>query len=107
MMSAGILRLGERPIAFSFGIDAGGVRYSVATSYDQEFARHSPGYLIGYWTYAEAAERGVKAINLGSGDGGAKESMGATPDAPMTDWLFVRGAALGAILKPLWARSGR
>lgn len=102
MLSVGILSIDGAPVAFSFGIDCGRTRYCVATSYDQRFARHSPGYLTGYWTYAAAIERGVEVLSLGAGDGGEKSSMGAAPEAEIMDYLFVRGAALAALLRPVW-----
>ncbi|HYI49138.1 MAG TPA: GNAT family N-acetyltransferase [Allosphingosinicella sp.] len=106
MLSAGILSIGGSPVAFSFGLDCGRTRYCIATSYDQDFARHSPGYLTGYWTYAAAMERGVALLSLGAGDGGEKSGMGALPEAELMDYLFVRGAARAALLRPLWRRSG-
>jgi CelD/BcsL family acetyltransferase involved in cellulose biosynthesis len=105
MLSAGILSIDGAPVAFSFGLDCGRTRYCIATSYDERFARHSPGYLTGYLTYMAAAERGVTALSLGAGDGGEKSSMGAAPEAELMDYLFVRGAPLAALLRPVWRRS--
>lgn len=102
MLSVGILSIGGEPAAFSFGVDCKRTRYCIATSYDARFARHSPGYLIGYWTYQAAAKRGVEVLSLGAGDGGEKSSMGAAPEAELIDYLFVRSAALAALLKPFW-----
>ncbi len=104
LVTAGILTIEGEPVSFSFGIDAGPVRYSIATSYDERFARHSPGYVTGYRTYIDAVERGVRVLNLGSGDGGAKSSMGATPGPELVECLFVRGRLLGALLAPAWKR---
>jgi CelD/BcsL family acetyltransferase involved in cellulose biosynthesis len=105
MLSAGILSIDGAPVAFSFGLDCGRIRYCIATSYDERFARHSPGYLTGYRTYMAAARRGVERLSLGAGDGGEKGSMGAAPEAELMDYLFVRGAALAAVLRPLWRSS--
>jgi len=106
MLSAGILSIDGRPVAFSFGLDCGRTRYCIATSYDARFARHSPGYLTGYRTYMAAAERGVARLSLGAGDGGEKSGMGAAPEAELMDYLFVRGRALAALLRPLWRSKG-
>lgn len=102
MLSVGILSIGGAPAAFSFGLDCGRTRYCIATGYDARFARHSPGYLTGYWTYQAAVKRGVAVLSLGAGDGGEKGSMGAAPEAELIDYLFVRGAAPAALLKPFW-----
>lgn len=102
MLSVGILSIDGKAVAFSFGLDCGRTRHCIATSYDAGFARHSPGYLTGYWTYMAAAERGVTLLSLGSGDGGEKSSMGATAEAGIMDYLFVRGPVLAALLKPFW-----
>jgi CelD/BcsL family acetyltransferase involved in cellulose biosynthesis len=105
-MTVGILLIDEEPVSFSFGINAGGTRYSIATSYDERFAKHSAGYVTGYRTYFDAADGGVDVLNLGTGDGGAKASMGATPGPEMVDCLFVRNPLAAALLGPVWKRSG-
>jgi CelD/BcsL family acetyltransferase involved in cellulose biosynthesis len=105
-LTAGILSVDGEPICFSFGIDAGGTRYSIATSYDQRYAKLSAGYLTGYRTYVDAAENGVEVLNLGIGDSGAKGSMGAQPQPDMVDCLIVRGPLVAALARPLWQRSG-
>lgn len=102
MLSVGILSIDARPVAFSFGLDCGRTRYCIATSYDEDFARHSPGYLTGYRTYQAAIERGVEVLSLGAGDSGEKSGMGAVPEAELMDYLFVRGAWLAALLRPVW-----
>jgi CelD/BcsL family acetyltransferase involved in cellulose biosynthesis len=102
MLSVGILSIGGEPAAFSFGLDCADTRYCIATSYADRFARHSPGYLTGYWTYMKAAERGVTRLSLGAGDNGEKRSMGAEPEGELIDCLFVRSAALAAVLRRFW-----
>lgn len=102
MLSVGILSIGGEPVAFSFGLDCGNTRYSIATSYDERFARHSAGYFTNYRTYIHAAERGIKRLNLGAGDGGEKTSMGAVPSAELMDYLFVGGGVSALLLRPFW-----
>jgi CelD/BcsL family acetyltransferase involved in cellulose biosynthesis len=106
MLGTGILSIGGEPAAFSFGINSGRTRYCVATSYDQRFAKHSPGTVTGYRTYVESAERGFDRLNLGMGDGGEKSGMGARPGPAVLDCLFVRNRALAAVLRPLWRSRG-
>lgn len=102
MLSSEILTIGGEPVAFSFGIDSGATRYCIATSYDERFAKHSPGTVTGYRAYVEAAARGVERLSLGMGDGGEKTNMGAVPGAAMLDHLFVRSPLLAVLLRPLW-----
>ena len=102
MLSAGILYIGGEPASFSFGINSGATRYSIATSYDERFAEHSPGSLTGYKTYEQSVARGVGLLHLGSGDGGQKGSMGAVAGPEVLDLLFVRNPLLAALLRPLW-----
>ena len=107
MMSVGMLYIAGEPAAFSFGIDAGTTRYCIATSYDQAFAKHSPGKVLSYRTYMAAADRGITFLDDGAGDGGHKSTMGETPGPDIMDYLLVRGRFLAAVLRPFWERSGR
>jgi CelD/BcsL family acetyltransferase involved in cellulose biosynthesis len=107
MMHAGLLVIGGVPAAFSFGIEAGRTRYCIATSYDQAFARHSPGKLLAYRTYVDAAERGIAILDDGAGDGGHKSTLGEAPGPDIIDVLLVRGMSAAALLRPLWERSAR
>jgi CelD/BcsL family acetyltransferase involved in cellulose biosynthesis len=102
MLGVGLLTIGGEPAAFSFGLNCGRTRYCIATSYDARFAKYSPGYLTGYWTYQAAAKRGVERLSLGAGDTGDKRSIGAVPEAGIVDCLFVRGALPAALLRPFW-----
>ena len=104
MMHAGLLYIGGRPAAFSFGIEAGRTRYCIATSYDQAFAKHSPGKLLAYRTILDAADRGIESIDDGAGDGGHKSVMGEVPGPEIVDYLLVRGRLIAALLRPLWER---
>jgi CelD/BcsL family acetyltransferase involved in cellulose biosynthesis len=102
--SAGILSVGGVPACFSFGINCGDRRYSIASSYDDRFGKHSPGSVTGYRTYELSADRGASLLNLGSGDSGQKSSMGAVAGPALTDFLFVRSRALAVLLRPFWER---
>lgn len=102
MLGTGLLYIAGEPVAFSFGIEAGPVRYCIATSYDERFARHSPGKLLTYRTWFEAAERGITLFDDGAGDGGHKSIMGSAPGPEMMDYLFVRGRLAATVLRRLW-----
>ncbi len=105
MMHVGLLTIAGAPAAFSFGIEAGHIRYCIATSYDRRFAKHSPGKLISYRTYMNAAERGIALLDDGAGAGGHKQVMGEEAGPDIVDLLFVRGRVLAALLRPIWERS--
>lgn len=105
MMSAAILFIGGRPAAFSFDLDVGTTKHVIANSYDQAFARNSPGRVLAYRNLIRAAEQGIKIVDWGSGDGGYKSTLGAEPGPRILDLLFVRSRALAAVLRPLWSRS--
>lgn len=102
MMHVGLLEIDERAAAFSFGIEAGHTRYCIATSYDRRFAKHSPGKLVSYRTYIDAAERGITFLDDGAGDGGHKSVMGEAPGPEIMDYLLVRSRAVAAVLQRFW-----
>jgi hypothetical protein len=106
-MHVGLLEIGDVPAAFSFGIEAGHTRYCIATGYDRRFARHSPGKLVSYRTYMDAAKRGISFFDDSAGDGGHKTTMGETPGPEIMDYLFVRNRIVAAVLRPLWQRTSR
>lgn len=104
MMRGCILFIGERPAAFTFGIECGRVFYFIANSYDRKFARHSPGRVLGYREMARLLEAGVDEIDWGIGDPGYKVVIGAVPGPDMVDCLFVRSRLLAAALRRFWVR---
>jgi CelD/BcsL family acetyltransferase involved in cellulose biosynthesis len=106
MISAAMLRIGGTPAAFAFSIHTGLTRYNVANSYDERFARHSPGRALLYRDFQQAIEAGTGEIGWGSGDAGYKTEMGAVPGPEIVDLLFVRNRPLAGLLRPFWERSG-
>lgn len=108
-MQAALLRVDGQPVAFSFDVDAGTLKYAVANSYDRAFAKHSPGKLLYYRNLMHALDRGTTRVDWGAGDSNYKRVIGATPGPAIRDWLFVRPGlpAFGARrLHALWRRSG-
>ena len=65
------------------------------------------GKIVTWRHLEESMTRGIELVDWGCGDSGYKRTMGAEPGAEVVDCLFVRGAALAALLRPLWKRSGR
>ena len=106
MLSAAILFVGERPIAFSFDLNVGTLQYGIAGSYDAAFARWSPGRVLTWRHIEESEARGIQRIDWGSGDSGYKRQFGAVPGSPIVDLLFVRSRSLSAILRARWCRPG-
>ncbi|MBB3033244.1 GNAT family N-acetyltransferase [Alteriqipengyuania lutimaris] len=104
MIRGAILWVGNTPAAFTFGLEAGDTRYCIANNFDKQFNKFSPGRVLLYHDFEDAAERGFARIDWGLGDGGYKSQMGAHQDAAMVDLLFVRNRVLASIAGKLWQR---
>lgn len=102
MLTATILHIGDRPVAFTFDMLCGRVQYGIAGSYDKHYAAHSPGKFIAYRQYDVALERGITLVDLGAGDSGYKRAQGAEPGPAILDCLIVRNRALAALLRRKW-----
>ncbi len=101
-LSATILTVGGEPAAFSFDLRAGERQYSIASSYDERFAAARPGKIVTYRQLQWAAGQGVQTVDLGVGDSGYKQEMGARPGSQMIDLLIVRSSPLGWLLSFKW-----
>ncbi|WP_448660147.1 GNAT family N-acetyltransferase [Sphingomonas sp. CJ99] len=109
MLWAAILRIDGKPMAFSFDINAGTLKYAIANSYDPAVAKHSPGKLLYYRNLVRAIEDGITTVDWGAGDSGYKGVIGAEPGPAINDWLFVRPGVSGTLARALagvWRRSG-
>jgi len=110
MLSAAVLRIDGRPMAFSFDLVTGARCYAIANSYDPAVAKQSPGKLLQYRNLLHARDRGVTLVDWGAGDSGYKQTMGATKGAAIRDWIFVRpglDAFAARSLRGAWRRSGQ
>lgn len=109
MLHAALLTIDGKPAAFSFDLDAGALKYTIANSYNPAFAKHSPGKLLQYRNLVDALGRGVTRVDWGAGDSGYKQTIGAEAGPAIRDWLLLRPglpARLGPLLGGLWWRSG-
>lgn len=109
-MNAAILYISDDPVAFSFDLDAGSVKYAIANSYDPAFGKHSPSKCLYYRNLLDARERGLTVVDWGAGDSGYKQTIGAEPAREIVDCLIVRShlaAPLGWLIAWLWRSSGR
>lgn len=105
MFRVALLRVDHEPVAFSFDIAAGPVRYAIANSYDPRFAKHSPGKLLQYRNLVAAAADGTRTVDWGAGDVGYKQTIGAVRGGDIQDWLLLRPgwpARLGGLLRRWW-----
>ena len=105
-LSVTVLHVGDRAIAFSFDLRSGPVQYSIASSYDRDYAAWRPGKIVTYHQFGEALEQGVETIDLGAGDGGYKREIGARPGPAIHDYLIVRHRPLAALLRRRWESGG-
>jgi hypothetical protein len=105
MLSAVLLEVGGRPIAFTFDLTAGATQYGIASSYDADWKRFSPGHVVTHNHLSDSIARGVRRVDWGAGDGGYKRELGAEAGSEIVDCLFVRGRALAAILRTKWKLS--
>lgn len=101
-LSAAILMLDDRPITFCFDLDDGPVRYGIASSYVEDMKRFNIGKLANYRSLEDAIAAGQRVLDLGVGDSGYKEEMGAAEGYAMTDLLFVRSRTAALVLARLW-----
>lgn len=102
MLSATILMLGERPVAFSFDLDDGPVRYAIAGSHAEDLKHCYIGKTTNYRAMEDAIAAGQHLFDTGAGDSGYKREMGAVPGYDLADLLFVRSRLAAQVLARVW-----
>jgi CelD/BcsL family acetyltransferase involved in cellulose biosynthesis len=70
-----VLRAGRIPVAAHFGLRAGGVLAHWFPAYDAGFGKQSPGLIQHLRMAEEAADLGIRSIDLGTGMGRYKETL--------------------------------
>lgn len=105
MLCATILMLDDRPVAFSFDLDDGPVQYGIAGSYVQDLRHLGIGKLANYRAMEDAIADGQSVMDMGVGDTGYKEEMGAVAAYDMTDLLFVRSRSAANVLAQAWGEA--
>lgn len=103
-LSCSLLHVGGVPAAFTFSLESGTKRCYIANSYSERFAASSPGRILLYRDFQQAAAAGIETIGWGAGDPGYKAEMGARPGPDIVDYLIVRGGVLAALARPFWER---
>lgn len=101
-LSATILTAGDTAIAYSFDLTAGSRQYAIATNYREGFAAYRPGRIVTLHQLTGAIAAGVTTIDLGVGDSGYKQEMGARAGPRMVDYLFVRHGVAAKLLAQRW-----
>lgn len=101
-LAATILMLDDRPIAFSFDLDDGPVQYGIAGSYVEDLKRFNIGKLANYRAMEDAIADGQRIMDMGVGDTGYKQEMGAVAGYDMIDLLFVRSRTAAMMLAQAW-----
>ncbi|WP_051220884.1 GNAT family N-acetyltransferase [Erythrobacter cryptus] len=107
MLCATILKVGGKPVAFSFDLIDGQVQYGIAGSYVQALARHEIGKLANHRALADAIAGGIDLMDLGAGDSGYKREIGARAGYELVDLLIVRPRLAARLIAPLWAGWGK
>ena len=105
MLTASLLYVADRPIAFSLDLVCGAIAYGIASSYDAAFADASPGQIVTLHAVDAMLARGVRQVDWGAGDSGYKQEIGARPGSRIQDILVVRSASIAAVLRPRWEES--
>lgn len=101
-LCAMLLMLDDRPIAFSFDLDDGPVRYGIAGSYVEDLKRLNIGKLANYRALDIAIAAGQSVLDLGAGDTGYKQEMGAVAGYELEDFLFVRHRPAALVMARVW-----
>lgn len=102
MLSATILMLDERPVAFSFDLDDGPIRYAIAGSYAEDLKHCYIGKAINFRSMEHAVRAGLQMMDMGVGDSGFKREMGAQPRYELADLLFVHNALAARVMARVW-----
>lgn len=100
-----ILFLDDRPVAFSFDLDDGPVRYAIAGTHVEDLKHCYIGKTLNYRSMDEAIDAGISTLDLGSGDSGYKRAMGAVPGYDFADLLFVRSRLAAPLLERVWGKA--
>lgn len=106
MLSATILLIDGRPVAFTFDMDDGPVRYGIGGGYDAVLRDYHVGKLVNHRALGDAIAAGRSVMDMGAGDSGYKTELGAVPSYDLVDHLFVRSRLMARLLAPVWARQG-
>lgn len=104
LLSAVIVHVDDRPVAFSLDLRSGDMQYGIAGTYDAEFADLNVGKLANERNLIWAMERGVRRFDWGAGDSGYKRMIGFEAGPEIIDILFVRSPMLARLLRPRWER---
>lgn len=104
-LCATILMLDERPVAFSFDLDDGPVRYGIAGSYAEDLSHAAVGKLANYRAMEDAIAAGKSTLDMGQGDTGYKAGMGAVAGYRLLDLLFVRSRSIARVIARAWGEA--
>ena len=101
-LCATILMIDNAPAAFSFDLYDGAVQYGIAGSYVSALAKYEVGKIVNARAISDAMAAGCSVTDLGAGDSGYKQYLGAAPAYDMEDLLFVRSRTAARMLANVW-----
>lgn len=67
-----LIYVGDQPVAYSFALDTGRVRHSIACHHSKAFRKYSLGFLLDWKQFEDAIALGIQRVDLGHGDSGYK-----------------------------------
>ena len=110
-LDAWLVYFNKQPIAFRFALTSGTTRYLIANQYDEEFAQYRAGWILYLRDLENCAERGIQAIDMGSGDAHYKSRWGGVEGAEGVDFLILPPGPVGVLaarlmsLEPIYERA--
>jgi hypothetical protein len=93
-----ILRVGDRPIAFSAHVETRDTVFIIANGYDDQWKAFSPGSLLSHELLIDACRRGKKRVDWGIGDSGYKSRWGAQRKTGLADVMLFEPSLKGGLL---------
>jgi Acetyltransferase (GNAT) domain len=101
-----IMYIDDRPASFSFGIDLGETKYTLANLYDETFKTYRCGNILSHHVLAAAVREGQRLFEWGKGDSGYKQQWNAKPIHSLRDIVALPPRPISAIVKEMLKRQG-
>lgn len=110
-LDAWIAYFNGEPVAFRYTLTVGTTRYLIANQYVEQFAQYRLGWILYLRDMEDCAQRGVRAIDMGSGDLHYKSRWGGVEEAVDQNILILPPGPLGVLgaqlmrIQPIYERA--